>query len=269
MLSDRIAALAADRVSGASDILARAIVILRQVLAGDADVAETARGLVRAQPSMAPMWNAALAALAGPERFEAFAARVRRATASLTRHSIELFGDAPPHIVTLSYSGSVAAVLEAVAGHVPVQVTCSDSAPAMEGRALAARLATAGVSATCVPDDEIEAAVRGAGAVMVGADAVAATWFLNKVGTRSLAAAAAAAQVPVYVVASRDKFAGMAVASRLAGGPLFERTPLAKVTGVITDAGVLEPGMVPEVCAALDLEAPPSLLALVDGIAGP
>lgn len=264
MVSDRIAALAADRVSGASAILDRAIEILREALAGGADLTETARALVRAQPSMAPVWNAALAALAGPERFEAFAARVQRAPAALTRTALDVFTGPPRHIVTLSYSGSVAAVLEALVRRGPLQVTCSESAPAMEGRALAERLAAAGVAVTSTTDDAVDATVRFANAVLVGADAVTAQWFLNKIGTRSLVVAAAAAEVPVYVVASRDKFAGTAVTSRLAPTPLFESTPLAGVTGVITGDGVLAPGVVREVCEALDLEAPPSLVSLLD-----
>lgn len=213
---------------------------------------------------MAPLWNAALAALAGPERFEAFAARVRLAPSALVRTALHLFDDGPHHIVTLSYSGSAAAVLEALAGRAPVQVTCSESAPAMEGRRLAERLAAGGVAVTCVSDRALDAAVRFADAVLVGADAVTAEWFLNKVGTRSLGAAAAAAHVPVHVVASRDKFAAPSVAARLATSPLFEPTPLAGVTGVITDDGVLEPVMVRQVCDALDLEGTLSAIALLD-----
>ena len=264
MFSQRIAAIAVERVSGASDILARSIEILREALAAGADAPTIARALVRAQPSMAPVWNAALAAVAGTERFEAFAARVQRAPAALICTAFDLFNDAPRHIITLSYSGSVAAVLEALVRHRPLQVTCSESAPAREGRALAARLAAAGIAVTCTTDDAIPATVRVADAVLVGADAVTAHWFLNKIGTRSLAGAAAAEEVPVYVVASRDKFAGTSVASRLATSPLFEPTPLANVTGVITDDGVLQPGMVRQVCEALDLEASQSLVALLD-----
>jgi translation initiation factor 2B subunit (eIF-2B alpha/beta/delta family) len=262
MLSDRIAALAADRVSGASGILTGAIAILRDALAGEADVTDTARSLVRAQPSMAPVWNAALAALAGPPQFEAFASRVQGSPTALTRHALELFGAAPRHVITLSYSGTVAAILEALADRARMRVTCAESAPAMEGRALAARLAAAGVAVTCTHDDKINGSVRSADAVMVGADAVTPEWFLNKAGTRSLAAAAAASRVPLYLAASRDKFAGAAVAARLAHNPLFESTRLANVTAVITDGGVLEASMVRRVCQALDLEWPQSLTLL-------
>jgi hypothetical protein len=57
MGSDRIAALARDRTSGASEIVARAVEILRDVLAEACDVTGAAGALVRAQPSMASVWN--------------------------------------------------------------------------------------------------------------------------------------------------------------------------------------------------------------------
>ncbi len=103
--------------------------------------------------------------------------------------------------------------------------------------------------------------------MLVGADAVAPEWFLNKSGTRMLAAAAAQQGMPVYVVATRDKFVSHAIAARLvvregapaeiwgtppAGvtvrNPYFEPTPLDLVAGIISDIGVLGTGMVPDVC---------------------
>jgi translation initiation factor 2B subunit (eIF-2B alpha/beta/delta family) len=288
MISERIAALAADRVSGASAVLARAIDILREALAGDADLTDTARALVRAQPSMAPVWNAALAALAArddPGRFEAFAERIARAPGLLTGCALDLFGDRARangverrdalHIVTLSHSGSVLAVLEALHNARSVQVSCGEGRPALEGRALAERLAASGITVTCTTDAALGEALTSADAVLVGADAVTAGWFLNKVGTRMLAAAAAAEGVPLYVVASRDKFASAAVAARLSvreGAPTevwhdpppgvavrnlyFERTPLDAVTGVISDVGLLGIDRVRQVCEALEREIP-------------
>jgi translation initiation factor 2B subunit (eIF-2B alpha/beta/delta family) len=81
---------------------------------------------------------------------------------------------------------------------------------------------------------------------------------------RSLVETAAVGDVPVYVVASRDKFAAAPVASRLATSPLFEPTALANVTGVVTDDGLLEPSMARQVCAALERDAPTHLLAILD-----
>ncbi len=301
MFPERIARLAADSESGASEILGRAIEILRDAIGGGAGVMGIARALVRAQPSMAPVWNAALAALASdrdPGRFEAFAERVARAPHLLTRVALDVFGGGPEgsgsvdagppsrgrglHIVTISFSGTVLAVLEAVHRVRTLQVSCSESRPALEGRTLAARLAAMGIPVTCTTDAALGQALTSADAVMVGADAVAAGWFLNKVGTRMLATTASAQGVPVYVVASRDKFASPAVAARLAvregasaevwidpppgvtvRNAYFEETPLDVVTAIISDSGILELSAVREVCEALDREFPPTLVALL------
>ena len=300
MVSPRIAALAADRVSGASEILARAIEILRDALAGDADLIETARAVVRAQPGMAPVWNVALAAVASrddPQRFDEFAERVALAPRALTRFALGLFDvtsgrairprGSTLHILTLSQSGSVLAVLEALGASRELEVSCGEGRPGMEGRALARRLAALGIPVTCMTDAAIAQALTSADAVLVGADAVTASWFLNKAGTRMLAAAALAQRVPMHVVASRDKFACAAVASRLelreaaasevwsdppAGvrvrNVYFEPTPLDDVTGFITEDGLLDASMARRLCQALDADAPEHLVALLDDLQG-
>jgi translation initiation factor 2B subunit (eIF-2B alpha/beta/delta family) len=289
-LDRRIALLATDRESGASEILDEVVGILRDALAVGVPMKPVARALCRAQPSMAPVWNAALEALASasvPDRFDRFAHRLARAPAALARFAAEAFSPAladaprparhpgrpvPLRLVTISFSRTVVGVLEALAWTRPLRVSCSESRPALEGRRLASRLAGTGVAVTCFADAAIGHALASAEAVLLGADAVAPEWFLNKSGTRMLAAAATQQGVPIYVVASRDKFVSHAVAARLlvkegaaaeiwasppAGvtvrNPYFESTPLDLVTGVITDAGVLGAGMVPEVCnASLD-----------------
>jgi translation initiation factor 2B subunit (eIF-2B alpha/beta/delta family) len=134
------------------------------------------------------------------------------------------------------------------------------------------------IPVTFFSDAAIGQALDGADAVLVGADAVAPTFFLNKSGTRMLATAAGLHGVPVYVVATRDKFISLAIATRLenregppaevwesppAGvsvrNPYFERIPLDLVSSVITDAGVIGAGSVPEFCSAHSVELPESL----------
>jgi translation initiation factor 2B subunit (eIF-2B alpha/beta/delta family) len=271
-LPERLAALAADRSRGAAELLAEALDILLAARSAHADMHDIARAVCEAQPTMAPLWNAARAALADdPERLNQFAERVRRAPAALARFAAAHFADddrkRPLHVVTLSYSSSVVIVLEAIRTTRPLHVTCSESRPALEGRRLAAQLALTGTPVTYFADAAIGHALHGADAVVVGADAIASFWFLNKSGTRMLAAAATQQGVPLYVVATRDKFAGPELAARLAlrhgdpgevwaeppvgvdvRNPYFESTPLDLVTAVISDIGVLGAGMIPDVC---------------------
>ena len=274
-LEREIGLLAGDRTSGASDILGRALAILNKARAGAAPMREVAMKICRAQPTMAPVWNAALAALSSDEnRLSLFVQRTERATSALARFATACFDDGANgslHIVTISFSRSVLVALDAIRTTRPLHVSCSESRPALEGRHLASELASAGVRVVLFSDAAIGEALSDADAVLVGADAVAPSSFLNKAGTRMLCAAAAQRGVPVHVAATRDKFVGAQLAARLqirhgdpdeiwrhppAGvevhNPYFESTPLDLVASVVTDAGVLGAGMIPDVCASVE-----------------
>src|SRR5688572_19835400 len=288
-LDGRIDKVAADRQSGASDLLDEAIGILRDARALG-QLPPVARRLCLAQPSMASLWNAAAAALGADQaadRFERFVQRLARARQALSRFASECLAtddrDGPLHLVTISMSRSVLTVVEAVRQRRPVGVACSESRPALEGRTLASHLAATGVPVTVYGDAAIAHALAGASAVVLGADAISAGGFLNKSGSTMLAAAASQQGVPVYVAATRDKFVGAVLSTRLTiregdpsevwdspppgmdvRNPYFELTPLDSVSAVISDLGVLGIGMVPDVCeAAADPAAVQRLLELV------
>ena len=281
----RIALLASDRESGASEILDEVLGVFRDAIAAGVPLLPVARALCRAQPSMASVWNAALEIVAadGPEeRLDGLAARVARAPEALARVAAGYFqadGSGPLRLVTMSFSRTVLTVLERIAATRQLRVSCSESRPALEGRRLASRLAAAGIAVTYFSDAAISQAVGAADAVVFGADAVAPEWFLNKSGTRMLAAAAGQQGVPVHVIATRDKFVSHAVGARLAmregaaseiwesppagvtvRNPYFESTPLELVATLITDMGVLGAGLAIDVCEAVSREQPPDLI---------
>jgi translation initiation factor 2B subunit (eIF-2B alpha/beta/delta family) len=279
-LRHRIDAMANDRQSGATALLAAGLDVLRDALATGQPILPVARALCQAQPNMAALWNAAAAAVAArtePERLDHFGARVAHAPAALARHAREHFlatGTTPLRAVTVSASAAVRTVLTAVALDRPVRAACGEARPGLEGRTQAAALAAAGVPAAVFSDAGLGHALAGADLVIVGADAVAPEWFVNKSGTAMLAAMAVRLGVPVYVAATRDRFAGHALAARLpldegpaaevwdqppAGvtprNPLFERVPLDLVTAVLSDTGLLGVDMVPDACAAAQDDA--------------
>ena len=281
----RIALLASDRESGASEILDEVVGVLRDAIAGGVSLLPVARALCRAQSSMASVWNAAIEVVAADrpeERLEAFAARVARAPEALARVAAGYFqadGSGPLRLVTISFSRTVLTVLERIATTRQLRVSCSESRPALEGRRLASRLAAAGIAVTYFSDAAISQALGAADAVVIGADAVAPEWFLNKSGTRMLAAAAGQQGVAVHVIATRDKFVSHAVGARLsmregAGSeiwesppagvtvrnPYFESTPLELVASLITDMGVLGAGLAIDVCEAVSREQPPDII---------
>jgi Initiation factor 2 subunit family len=291
-LQSRIERIARDGKSGASELLGLALGTL-----GDAGghgplvLAETARALCRAQPSMAPFWNAAAAALADLQRpgtFDRFVARAERSAAALTRFAVALLAPAeergqPLHVTTCSFSSSVLACLEGVARSRPLSVACAEGRPALEGRRLASRLAAAGVAVELSTDAGVAPALSRTDALVVGADAVSCEWILNKCGTSALAAASVARGVPVYVIASREKFLAPALAPlvRIVEHPAaevwedrpqgvevrnvyFEKVPLDWVTSIVTDAGVLGVDMAIEACQAQGTWVTPEIVAKLE-----
>ena len=272
------AEIGADRTSGASELLGRALPLLRQAIADGQEVAPLTLALCRAQPTMAPIWNAGLEALAVGGSLEAFdrvLQRRARATTAMVRFGVGCFehtGSRPLTLVTISYSGAVLTLIDALSQTRQLQVACAEGRPALEGQRLAASLASRDIAVIFYSDAAIGHALTTADALLVGADAVTATTFLNKSGTRMLVADAAQQGRSVYVVATRDKFLHPTVSPRLSiregepreiweaaptgvsvRNPYFEETPLDAVTGIISDIGVLAPGMIPDACAT----APP------------
>lgn len=170
-----------------------------------------------------------------------------------------------PLVASLSRSGTVFETLRRASARVLI----GESRPACEGTEVATTLAAAGLEVTLTTDAALPWALdAGDGPrpdlALVGADAVLPDGaVLNKVGTRALGLSASRADVPLYVVAARDK---VAVADRsptarsdpgpLAPGPdvetwtpTFDRTPADCLTGIITEGGVVTPGEVSGIAA--------------------
>jgi ribose 1,5-bisphosphate isomerase len=286
--------LTADATSGASELLPTAIEILsRAKRLPPGDALDLVRAVARAQPSMASVWNAALAALREgrePGALERFDERRRRAAGALVRCALDelLPGGPPRHVVTISFSGSVVACLLALGERTSIRVSCAEGRPGLEGRRMAERVARAGIPVDLYADAALGEALRqdraGDTIVLVGADAVTPDWVMNKVGTRMLAAAAVHDAVPVFVAATRDKFMDGRAARLLridehdarelwdqapsgvtVRNAWFERVPIDSVASVITDAGTLSHRMVAEACRAASARATDDdIAALVD-----
>jgi translation initiation factor 2B subunit (eIF-2B alpha/beta/delta family) len=264
-----------DRDAGASQLLARLLPILADaVTKGEAATMNVARVICEGQPAMASLWNACAAAVmqhSAPGRFTRVRAEMERAPAALIRAASvamldALQGTVSPHIVTISYSGSVAGVLAAVAGRQSFALTCGEGRPRFEGRRMAQALA-AHVPTTLTTDAALTSVLQPSTIVVVGADAISAHHWSNKVGTRGLVAAAAAGGIPVYVAATRDKVQSQMLAERWTSStgpaveiwdqappgvslynPYFERIPVEFATLFLTDAGPISPADLPGIC---------------------
>jgi ribose 1,5-bisphosphate isomerase len=266
---DRVRAIADDRDAGASELLARLLPVLSEALvAGHDAVAAVARVICAGQPAMPPLWNACGAALADardPGRFARMRAELERSPRALVRAASRTLRDLldseqARRVLTLSYSGSVAAVVAEVAASLSIEVVCGEGRPRFEGRRMAETVARAGGRATLTTDAGLTAYLPRASAVIVGADAVSASTWINKAGTLGLAAAASLTGVPVFVVSGREKAWAAALSDRWSprsGRPeevwreappgiavanhLFERIPTELATQWLTDAGPISP----------------------------
>ena len=133
-------------------------------------------------------------------------------------------------IVTHSASSTVRHLLAAVP---PRQVIVGASEPGGEGRGLAAEL-----GANCVSDADAVRQVGHAGAVLVGADAIGADSFVNKIGTLALAEAAQEAGTPFLVIAESFKWVPewVPVTDPPVMEPAFETVPNTLVREFLSDS---------------------------------
>ena len=311
----RVAAIRDDHTSGAAALTAQAVAALGELAAwldNPSGSAETARpiALVRAaaedlaaaQPVMAPLrrlgWavlNAAESQVAAADTATVAAAVRAAATAfmaAMQAHQEQAATHAaallPRQAAVLTHSASSAvesALRHAYATGRLAHVTCLEARPLYEGRALAERLAAAGIPTTLAVDALAARLVGDVDAVFVGGDTVAPGGLINKAGTAALALAARACGVPVYTICPSEKLLprlprmrrtatqrrGFAVPDRAqpteevlaalvpgvtVANYYFDRTPLHYLTAVITEDGPLTP---PEVRSLASGLRPPSL----------
>jgi translation initiation factor 2B subunit (eIF-2B alpha/beta/delta family) len=255
------------------------------------------RELVQAKREMASIINLASAVLSSVERLvlSGVSPEGARRTAflecsrvwefkdtELEELGIEGAGIVPPGgtVATISTSESVRTVLaSAVRNGTECRVVLSESRPSNEGLEFGTSLPAWGIPVTMVVDAALPGTVDRCQLVLVGADAVSESDFVNKVGTYPLVLAAREADIPVYVAALKDKF----IPSGLRGDPdrlfdpaevlepgstgvtvenrYFERTPLSLVEGIITEQGVMSPEDVPGEIATRPVA--PSLLEIL------
>ncbi len=298
--------LARDHRSGATALTRvaaeRLLALAASSTAGDpgafwAELTAACRELVGAQREMASIVNLAGRVLSAAERvvLSGLSPEVVRqavhvectrviecaseALASLAGHGAALVEDGTV-VATVSASETVLAVLGAAAdaGRVP-RVIVPESRPAREGISLAAALRERGIASTVVADAALPGLVGRAGIVLVGADGVSESDFVNKIGTYPLALAAREAEVPFYVAAPLDRFISSALRGRtdrlrdgaeiLASPPpgvavenrAFEAVPLSLAAGIVTEEGVKRPAEVAPIIAGRAV--PPALLSIL------
>ena len=258
-----VASIAADHEHGSAYLSLRALDVLRDeaAIAGDWDaIAGIARDLLDARPDMAAVRNRVNRVMFEASESDRTPTAVERAAIAVSRTAASADADAAAEaaellagrrVATFSRSGTV---LDALLDGDPSSVAVSESRPGREGVAVAEELAAAGLDVTLTTDANLPNLLENSDLVLVGADSVHPDGgVVNKVGTRALALAARASDVPVYVVCAADKVttdpttpteqADPEALSDDQGvrveNPRFDVTPADLVTGLVTEGGIM------------------------------
>lgn len=285
-----------DNRSGASEIERRASELLQDTIGeavpGDSVqsyrrwLAQLGRDLVAAQPAMAGLfrlvndllWACASAPSAEATRqcaltfLQEHRARSAAALEAAAQNAAALL--APYHtLMTYSRSATVLRALTLWArGRRQARVLCSEARPMLEGQTLASELGWAGIEVTLGVDMALFGWLSEAQALVLGADSLSVAGVVNKIGSAELVRAAAAANLPRFVVCTTGKFLPsdyLLDPCLRAGDPeeimpvsnknitvrniYFDLTPLDLISAVITEEGALEPAPLRERLAPLQV----------------
>ena len=233
-----MAALARDRVSGATALARRAALLLRSAARDDGrglgrwqqDLRALGEAIAAAQPAMGSVLTVvetARRAAVGARTVRAGAHAVRRAmehyvrwqAGAVERAARRLPALLPQGATCLTLSSSEVVYRGLVAAHRRgrlARVVVAESRPGCEGVAVARRLAAQGVPVRVIVDALGPAVAAEVHVVVLGADAVTRTAVWNKCGSLGVALAASATRRPTFVVTTGDRLLGSRLARRVA-----------------------------------------------------
>ena len=278
---------AGDRESGSSDVALGFLQDLERFCATDTSSSAPAlrgallarlRAAQAAQPTMALVHQLAARALdvvaagvAREDRTAELRAHIARSCeqelqdlaesrAAVARTAASMLGEREAWIATLSSSSVVRAALLAAkqAGREP-RALVAEGRPRLEGRALAASLAAAGIPVWLVADAALPLLLSHVAQLWIGADAVTEAGVVNKIGSFAAALAAREHSVACYALAGRRKFLPAATpALRIVEMPpsevwdapapgvqprnvYFELVPMPLLRGIVVEGEVLGP----------------------------
>lgn len=270
-----------DLLSGAAEIALRGITIFQTVMRDDdlsisdlkSRVRETARALVDAQPAMAPLFHLSNMVLQAMDKqttvdgarnaiqiaLDKFEGTLCESANKIAELVLDLI---PPGELVFAYSFSstvVSCLLNARARGRYFRVACTEARPAMEGRKLAARLASGNIEVIHTFDNALGLILPNCSAAFMGCDAIGNPGVVNKVGSWAMAVACRELGIPLYALSGMEKFVnddrlfefekherpdsevwdavpkGVRVLNHQ-----FELVPFALLSGLVTDQGILQ-----------------------------
>jgi translation initiation factor 2B subunit (eIF-2B alpha/beta/delta family) len=230
---EALEAIAGDLTGGASEVARRLLDWGEAWAAGGAGTVREAQvgleRLARRQAALAPVLRIANDLLVECDRFgvddepalrmaigktaAGWRARLDGNSETLRLHLRRALGSAPA-VYTYSASSTVQGAIEDhFAGGAWFRVVVSESRPGCEGARLAAALAARGIPVSLGTDAWLWGAIDEEGLLVLGADALLPTGWVNKRGSRALALRARERGVAVVCAADTGKFLPPALAS--------------------------------------------------------
>jgi translation initiation factor 2B subunit (eIF-2B alpha/beta/delta family) len=277
--------IAGDKSDGATSLSLRGLDALDMLSAELPDDRVEALALIRAlalridgiRPSMAAIGGQAILAVQRAASSIAEGLAPGAALSRAVRVEREMLGQAAATIAGLAADelgpGGVIATcswsvtaLRALLAVRPTRILIGEGHRLADGLRSARWLAARGLEVTVVPDAALPDVVRGARAVLVGADQVLADGSLiNRCSTFSMALAARHFGVPFFVACQRIKLSGNRASEIEETGtlfgdlpqgvtvrsPMFDLTPAVFVGAYLTESGRLTPAEAGEVGAAI------------------
>jgi len=185
---------------------------------------------------------------------------VRRSTEVLCQQALTIL---PPRVTVLTYSNSATVIAALRYAHDRGRVRrvlLSESRPAYDGRPQALALLESGLAVEYSIDMALFERLAEADVVIVGADAVFPDHLINKLGTHALARLAHLQGIPCFSLCAANKFLPAAATAlwRIVDHPgaevwpaapnglcisnrYFDATPLALLSGIVSDQGIYTP----------------------------
>lgn len=236
-------------------------------------ILKTSREIYLVKPAMASLVNLGAYVLAGAQdgasldeglvnahnQIEQFIELMNKNVSLAAKHGASLM-EGGSSIMTISYSATVVkAFIEANSGGAALRIFCLESRPLMEGVTMARELAAAGIETMLLTDASALMFMEEVSMVVVGGDSLSPEGLVNKIGTGGLALAAEKLGIPFYALCTSEKI----LPSGLGYQPMMDRndpeqilrqppknvevincffdvTPLDRLTGVITEKGLIQ-----------------------------
>ena len=267
-----------DNTSGSVELAkksAELLILLVNRNGSPSQINNTAYSLVKAQPTMASIFNLVNNLMLIIDKNQQpknlvqnyckkFLQDLETSDNSISKQAMELIKNNAT-IITHSYSSTVLfTLLFAKSFGKKFSVVCTESRPMNEGIQLAKQLGENGIKVKLIVDSAVFSFISDADVILVGGDAITNTGLINKIGTKGIAMTAQHCNTPIYALCSTIKFLprnypvnldqqknpNEIISNKISNvTPInyyFDLTPLKYLTGVITEKETLKPPEIKE-----------------------